>query len=225
MRGASLALLTLLCGCAEDLCGAFPPGPARVLILGDSVLAWNSSICQSVAHHAAWTLGKAADIRAVISTQLMEGDALLPAITDQYSDGDWEWVVLDGGGNDLNKKCACGECGDLLDRLVDVGGRKGAMPELVDRARARGAKVILLGYYDVGPDAAYGFAECRDEIHELNRRYRHVAAQRRNVFFVSGGDVLNPDRTPDLYDVDRVHPAPNGAEKLGQLIGRTMREN
>ncbi|MEL6992327.1 MAG: hypothetical protein AAGL92_12200 [Pseudomonadota bacterium] len=49
-------------------------------------------------------------------------------ITKQYVDGDWDWVVVNGGGNDLWMGCGCMLCAAKIDRLISEDGTKGTIP-------------------------------------------------------------------------------------------------
>lgn len=213
-----LLLPALLGGCVTDLCdevGALPSA-TDVLMVGDSVLAWNAERCQSVADHAALARG------AAVTSEAVSGTELLVSIPEQVPEGDWRAVVVDGGANDLNNQCDCGDCDAVMDALSDAAGVDGAMPALVDRLRADGAEVLLLTYYHFPDEAWYGFDRCRATLDALNARYRAMAAGRSGVEVVELGDIIDPDTTPEAYDFDAVHPSPEGAARIGEALAAKL---
>ncbi len=46
-------------------------------------------------------------------------------VTAQYRPGAWEAIIVNGGGNDLLFGCGCGQCDEMLDRLISPDGRRG----------------------------------------------------------------------------------------------------
>lgn len=218
-----LALLALV-ACTENLCDtveALPEG-GDVLAIGDSLLAWKAPRCQSVPDHLAMTRGRKVTNRAINGTRVLDGGDAIPA---QYSPDGWAWVIVDGGGNDLNSSCDCENCDFLLDQIVSEDGSTGDMPDLVDRVVGDGAQVMLLGYYLLPENARYGFAECRDsEFPELFVRYEALASARDGVTFVNLGEVMDPTSTPEAYDNDHLHPSPEGAALLGALLAEKLAE-
>ncbi len=216
-----MLLLSLLIACVPSRCGvidALPDEPARVLAIGDSLLAWNSDACQSVVAHAS------IDLEEHIENRAVNGAQVLGAIPGQYSDDGWDLVVVDGGANDVNRLCECGACDEVLDRLATSDGQQGRMVELVDAITSDGAQVLLLGYYRVGSGAWYGFKHCTETITELDRRYEVVADSRPDVHFFDLEHVVNPKDDGWAYAFDGVHPSPVGAAALGESIAQQARD-
>ena len=75
-----------------------------MLAIGDSFFDFHSDDESSIPHVAAAELGKTVANASVSGALLLEGDEAIP---DQYVAGDWEWVIVDGGGNDVNDLCEC----------------------------------------------------------------------------------------------------------------------
>lgn len=194
----------------------------KMLAIGDSVFAWRLDSCETVPDVAATTLGWTLRHKAVNGARLTGGDY---PIVEQYEKGTWDWVVVDGGGNDLNNECECGkDCGGVLDRLVSEDGSAGELPDLLDKIRADGPKVALYGYFKIDEDAYYDFDECRGELDILHTRQAKAASLREGVFFVDARQVVSPSKTPDAYAFDNVHPSAEGAKKVGKLIAKVIRE-
>lgn len=212
-----LPALLLITGCRERLCAevAELPNPGDVLAIGDSIQAWGRAQCQSVDEHIGLARGAAITSHAVNGTRMLDGEDRIP---DQYTPGAWDWVIVDGGGNDVNTTCGCGDCAAVLDQIVTQDGLSGEMPALVDRIQGDGARVALLLYYELGPDPSYGFHRCPETLDVLAERYTALAASRPELLLLDLGQVMDPLSTPQHYDFDDVHPSPSGAAALGGWI-------
>lgn len=215
-RAWVLVLPLVQTGCGADLCQqAIVASDIRVHAVGDSVLWWNSAYCGSIPDLVGVQLGGAL-VRnsAVAGARLTTNEKPIP---EQARDGDWDWVIVNGGGNDLNG-CGCDERCDAEQRtLAAPDGSVGAMASLVDRFTEMGARVILLGYYNVGPDALYGFADCNEAFDEMDSRYEQVAELRPDVYFVDAGDVMKP-MDHNLYELDAAHPSGPGSATIAAQI-------
>jgi lysophospholipase L1-like esterase len=194
--------------------------------MGDSILDWNAETCRSVPDVLAREHGKRVLSRAVSGAQVLAQREGRPAIPDQYQAGDWAWVVLDGGANDLNVECACDKCDGVLDRLVTRDLLAGEMVALLDRLVGDGARVLLLTYYRFPRGGQYTpFAECPEEFDELNDRYRRLAEARRGVFLLDLRDVLSPETTSDAYALDQLHPNAHGGELIAAAVARALADH
>ena len=241
-RPSALVVAALACACSvasgcTDRCSesAALPGDARILAIGDSILAWSGDRCESIPDQAALLLGKRIVNAAVNGARVLGGDSKRPAIPDQVVDAPngtpWDEVIIDGGGNDLNATCACGDCDRVLDSLVSADGSSGAVPNLVDRISATGARVLLVDYYVLHDDAWYGFDRCGPALASLQSRYHALVDSRQAgagvgpgaVDFVDLGDVVTPEATPDAYAFDNVHPSDKGTAVLGALVADRIR--
>ncbi|SEN32990.1 GDSL-like Lipase/Acylhydrolase family protein [Loktanella fryxellensis] len=209
MRGA-LALIVLLGACAAP-----QVGPVGVLAVGDSVLAWNRLSGGDIPRVAATQAGVASQNRAVLGARFLE------TVPGQYREGPWDWVIVNGGANDLRGTCGCDGCDATLDALVTPGGQGGAMPDFARDMVARDHKVILLGYY--GTSVAGGpFADCADELSELSRRLALTAAADPGITFVDAKAAIDPADL-GLYAPDLAHPSAAGSAAIGALVGAAMR--
>lgn len=208
------AALALAGGAAAD--DRADVGP--ILLLGDSILAWNAEVGASVADVVAAKLGAEVVQAAVPGARVLGGPDPVP---DQYLPGPWRWVVVQGGGNDLVAECGCGACEAALDRLIGRDGKSGAIARLTERVRADGASVLLWSYYAMPDDAPFPFDRCNDELVEVHARLARLAARDDGIVLVDGREVVRPART-DLYDRDRVHPSPAGSRAIGVQLAEVL---
>lgn len=203
-------------------CSFAPPQlnrDADVIVVGDSILAWHRGTGRSIPEIVADATGLSVSNVAVNGARFL-GEAGIPA---QYATSDWDWVILDGGGNDLLPVCGTPNAQVVLDNLISADGRSGAMPAFIRRAAGDGARVIVLGYYPVS-DQGGPFVGCESALDELAARQAAMADQSQSVFFVDAGLVVGP-MDAAAYAPDLVHPSPRGAALVGQLISSTMRRN
>ena len=193
-----------------------------ILAIGDSVFAWRMRSCETVPDVAAQALGRKLRHKAVNGARITGGDH---PITDLFEPGNWDWVLLDGGGNDLNNECECGkDCDAVLDTLISEDGSTGEIPALVETILASGSRVGLYGYFQIDESASYGFDECREELDVLHARQKRLAERHERVVFLDARQVVSPTSTPDAYAFDHVHPSAQGAEIVGQFIASELRK-
>jgi acyl-CoA thioesterase I len=219
-----LFLLTLAChdstGKAD---GPELSGETAMLGVGDSYFAWNLEEGESIPEVAGAELGLETFNLAVSGATVLgeeeEGGLVIP---NQYVSEPWTWVVMDGGGNDVEGDCACGDCGDVVDRLLAADGT-GAIPDLVDRALDDGAKVAWVGYPNI-PESRQGYIGCDDEQAQLIERLEELERDRDGLIFVDGRDAFGPDEL-EFFDGDHVHPSVEGSRALGALVAERIRES
>lgn len=212
----TLALLLAGCGIAPRQTGG------DILVTGDSVLAWNRTSGQDTGRVIAATLGRDVTSRATLGAQLQAGSlAVLGgfSIPDQLSEGPWNWVVINGGANDLAATCGCTRCDAVLDDLITPDATHGAIPDLIRSARATGAQVIWVGYYDA--PASRSFAGCRPALVEVERRIARYADTSAGVYFIDSEDVLDGTE-PALLASDRTHPSAAGSALIGRFIAQQI---
>ena len=194
--------------------------------MGDSMLAWNAAAGGSVADVLETTLGEPVIDRSVSGAQVLYAlpisGALGLNIPQQYRNGAWDWVVLNGGGNDLWLGCGCSKCDRRMQRMISENGRSGAIPELVARIRKSGARVIYVGYLR-SPGRGSPIDHCREDGARLEDRLSIMAQRDKGVTFVSLKDLV-PDRDLSFHDIDRIHPSTKGsaaiAARVAAVIGR-----
>ena len=101
-------LLSILLACSEPDRGSFEE--SKIYAVGDSVFEWGLG-----EYSAPEVVGKVLNIpvyNAAISGSMISTNEDW-SIPNQYEDGDWDWVILDGGANDLNELCQCGDCTEV----------------------------------------------------------------------------------------------------------------
>lgn len=202
-------------------CGLVPrQSSGEILLIGDSVLAWNGG---TVGNVIASELDREVISRAALGARInASGAASLVglSIPDQLSDGRWEWIVMNGGANDLGA-CGCERCDAVIDGLISSDGSVGDIPDLIARARRTGAQVLWMGYYQA--PASQSFKGCRPGLVEVERRVARYARSHAGVHFVDAEDALDP-AIPGLLSSDRTHPSRQGSTIIGRFLARTIAE-
>ncbi len=217
MHRARLSLLLLIalagCGFAPEVADR----NANVLVIGDSILAWNRGAGASVADVIEKRIGVPV-LDASVSGATMRASGVRAAvglsIPGQIREGDFAAVVINGGANDLRNTCGCDGCGAVLDRLSSQD-----YPALI--ARLAPARVIIVGYYGSIRGGGGSFSGCSDELAELGRRLNSLAAADPRVTFVPMRDAIAGD--PRYYDSDKVHPSREGSARIGALVANALR--
>lgn len=188
-------------------------------------MAWNGGTNRSVSDVMEQELRQDVVDRSVSAARMIyslpvSGAAGL-SIPKQYRTGDWDWVVVNGGGNDLWLGCGCFACKRKMNRLVAPDGSHGAIPDLVARLRASGAKVIYTGYLR-SPGAGSPIEYCKDEGQELDRRVARMAERDDGVFFVSLADMV-PYGDRSFHALDMIHPSVKGSSAIAGRISHLIR--
>lgn len=197
----------------------------RILVMGDSMMAWNHGTGSSVADVIEATLGAEVVDRSISGARYFHAlpitGSLGMRLTKQYRTGQWDWVVMNGGGNDLLFGCGCGKCDKMLDRLVSKDGRIGAIPEFIERIRQTGAQVLYVGYLR-NPGIPSPIRACRPAGNELDRRLAKMARARPGVSFVPMADLVpTGDRT--FHHGDMIHPSIKGSGGIAARIVSKIR--
>ena len=209
-------------GCGEAVTSTTQ---SRILVLGDSMMASNSVVNGTVADGIEAALGEEVIDRSVIGARYfyllpLSGAAGL-RLDAQYRPGKWDFVVLNGGGNDLLFGCGCGKCDGVLNRLVSPDGRTGAIPTFVAKLRASGARVIYVGYLR-NPGTATPVNACGPAGNELDRRLGRMAALDSGVDFLAMSDLV-PNGDTSFHQFDRIHPSPKGSRAIAQRIAARIK--
>lgn len=198
---------------------------SRILLLGDSLMAMHGMKGRSVSHAMEHALQEPVTDRSVMGARFIyvlpvSGSAGMN-IAKQYRPGEWDWVVLNGGGNDVLFGCGCGPCTTRIDRLISGDGSRGIIPGFVSRLRATGARVIYVGYMRT-PGVTSPIEHCVDDGNEMDRRFGRLAARDGGVYFLSlDGMVPHGDRS--YHALDLVHPSVKGSAEIGRRIARIIR--
>ncbi|SDW92444.1 SGNH/GDSL hydrolase family protein [Litoreibacter albidus] len=196
-----------------------------ILVIGDSMLEWQSFKRASIPHVLAKETKRRVENRAASGAKLYltgaQGNSrsVIPA---QYTKGDWNWVVVNGGANDLLVKCGCNRCNKVLDKLITKDGKAGILPDLAARIRKDGPKVILLAYYE-GNQRPNLFSRCERVVRELTDRQRALAARLEGVELVRSKPAINPANRSH-FALDGVHLSRKGARRVGILLARSLEQ-
>lgn len=201
-------------------CGLVPQrSGGDILVIGDSVLAYNQNRLGEVISSE---LGRTVVNRAALGARIdaSAGYSVLGlSIPGQLSDGPWNWVVMDGGANDLARSCGCGRCDEDVDALIGPDGSSGSIPALIARARATGAQVLWMGYYQAPQSDS--FRNCRAPLVEMERRIAVYAQAQDGVHFIDAESVFDPSQKA-LYAPDMTHPSREGSTVLGRFLARMI---
>ena len=193
-------------------CSGVPP-EGDILAIGDSFLEWHAESEASIPDVAGDHLNLAVANESISGSLFLKGRNRIPR---QWVDNSWQWLILGGGGNDLNDSCHCSDCDEVMNALISSDGQNGAIPQLMDEVVATGAWVAFVGYMDL-PEDVDDFAECRDELTELRSRLSLSAESRDNVLFIDASLAFGPDEL-DHYEDDLIHPSELGAQAIGELV-------
>ena len=132
------------------------------------------------------------------------------SIPNQYESGNWDWVIVDGGANDLNELCGCGPCETVQADIAD------AYRSLVESIRSEDIRMVIWGYYGI-PSEAPEFGNCNAAIDELSLMQSALADEDDGVFWVNGKvDITGEDLS--YYDDDLIHPSLKGSRKIAEQI-------
>ncbi len=199
--------------------------PLRILVMGDSFMTSNGSAGSAVPSLLRRDLQANVQSRAGTGARFVYRlpitGALGMNITKQYRPGPWDFVVMNGGGNDLWMGCGCTRCRKRLNRLISPDGRKGEIPSAVSKARKSGAQVIYVGYLR-SPGLGSPIEHCRKVGDALEARINVMAKQDAGVSFVSLADMV-PHGDRSFHAADMIHPSPKGSAAATQRIAQTIR--
>lgn len=221
-----IALLLGLVGCGEDVTRN---DPARILMMGDSMLATHHGSGNSVSHSVERHLGEQVIDRSVLGARMIYALPISGAaglnIPKQYRPGRWDWVIINGGGNDLWLGCGCFACAGKMNRLISEDGRSGVIPGLVSQARQGGAKVLYVGYLR-SPGVGSPIENCKDEGQELESRVQTLSQLDAGIEFLSLADLV-PHGDRSYHAIDMIHPSVKASAEIGKriadIIGRPPR--
>ncbi|MGF1537998.1 MAG: SGNH/GDSL hydrolase family protein [Elainellaceae cyanobacterium] len=204
--------------------------PRPILAIGDSILEWNAGVKKSIPDVIGQTLGRPVVNGAVSGAHLSHPDSEAAAagydIRQQFHQQagrqDWDWVVMNGGANDLAGACDRASSGGLVDEMISADGLAGEIPAFVRQVSATGSKVMYVGYYAMPDSARFGFNQCNDEIAAHNDRLARMAEAIDGVWFVSAGAVVSAQDIA-AYDDDGVHPSELGSAQIGRHVAGAVR--
>ena len=195
-------------------------GPLRILTIGDSLMAWHNLSKQAIPQNLARELGQSVKSRAVGGARILYALPLTGAmgmsIPKQYHRGKWDWVVVNGGGNDLWLGCGCRACDTTMRRMISPDGRRGRIPGLVNTLRKSGARVIYVGYLR-SPGVGSAIDHCRDEGNEFDRRINNLANLDKDIHFLSLANLV-PYGDKSYHFDDLIHPSTKATAIIAKMI-------
>ncbi|MDO9525849.1 MAG: SGNH/GDSL hydrolase family protein [Gemmobacter sp.] len=217
----SLAALLMLFGCGEAVTSA---PDARILLLGDSMMASGRGNNRAVADAIETELREEVVDRSVVGARYfyympITGLAGLN-LTAQFRQGKWDWIVLNGGGNDLLFGCGCWRCDWQIDRLISDDGLSGAIPKFVSKLRATGAQVVYVGYLR-NPGIKTPIKGCGPAGNELDRRLTIMDGLDPGLHFLPMSDLV-PEGDTSYHLEDLIHPSPKGSAGIGKRVAQRI---
>jgi len=219
-------LLSALLVLASGLSAWAEAAKPRVLVMGDSLMAWNGTRGAAVSDALGKMLGVKVKDHAVAGARYFYHLPLTGAaglrISAQFRGGPWDYVVMNGGGNDLLFGCGCGPCKRMLTRLIRDDGRAGAIPDLVAEIRASGAKVIYTGYLRT-PGVTSPVEACGPLGDEMDARLTRMAAETEGVIFLPLSGLVTTDGDTSYHAMDLIHPSAKGSRAIAARIAEHIR--
>lgn len=217
-----LMVILILSGCVERVPAS---GSARFLAIGDSMFAVHGGVRKSVSDRLEATLGETIVDRSVVGAQYLYplpiSGSLGMRIGNQYVTAPWDWVIMNGGGNDLWLSCGCLACNRKLDRLISATGKSGAIPDAVRRARADGAKVLFVGYLR-SPGVPSAIDHCATYGTVLEARLNKMAQHDAGITYLSLVDLV-PHGDRSFHAPDMIHPSHKGSAAIAARIAAIIR--
>jgi lysophospholipase L1-like esterase len=198
--------------------------PLRILVMGDSLMTSHAQSKQAVPNFLEKTLGARVKSRATAGARyryiMPITGALGLNISKQYRDGPWDWVVINGGGNDMWLGCGCMRCKRRMNKLISPDGKRGEIPELVSKARRAGAKVAYVGYLR-SPGMWSPIEHCKAEGDALEARIAVMAQRDQGVTFISLADMV-PTGDRSFHAPDMIHPSAKGSRAAAARIAQVL---
>lgn len=192
--------------------------------MGDSLMAFNAFSGRSVADSIEVSLGEQVIDRSVMGARVLYAlpisGSLGMKIAKQYTAGNWDWIVLNGGGNDLWLGCGCNRCDRKINRMVSANGQFGEIPNLVSQLRSTGARVIYVGYLR-SPGLGSPIEHCRKYGDEFEGRISRMAAARDGVYFLSLADLV-PFGDRSFHAMDMIHPSVKASTEIGARVANII---
>lgn len=202
------------------------PAQPRILAIGDSLMSWHSLTGRAIPDVLAEELDEPTENRSLGGARMIfkvpfVGNAGMQ-ISHQVIEGDWDWIVMNGGGNDLLFGCGCERCDKKMDNLISEGGDSGEIPRVVNELRDTGAKILYLGYLR-SPGVDSMIESCRDEGDELESRIANFAQSTKDMYFLSNADLV-PEGDLSYHTLDRIHPSLKASEAIGKRVADMIRK-
>lgn len=180
----------------------------KILAIGDSLMAWNGIVRGSIPDVIELASGAELLDRSQIASFVTTG-----GLERQYVEGDWDWVVVNGGGNDLWLGCGCQRCDATLDKMISPDGRTGRIPDLLSRILRDGSRILYIGYLR-SPGIDSLIDHCSAYGTEFERRIDALAASQDRITFLSLADLV-PFGDRSYHGLDMIHPSRKASFDIG----------
>ncbi len=203
----------------------------KVLVMGDSLMAVHKIKGRSVGKYLERYLKTEVEDNSKLGAwmiyRLPLTGSLGFSIPRQYQPGHWDWVVLNGGGNDLWLGCGCSKsCKGKLDRLISADGKRGEIPKLLSAIHNNGSRVIYVGYLR-SPGIDTPIEACKPWGDALEARIDLFSQQSGRLNYLSLQGLV-PEGDASYFANDLVHPATKTsqeiARRIAEIIVRTERQ-
>lgn len=243
-QGLLLVAVTIgLTGCmGESLCEDYKAIPVRdvdgngeedyrVQVIGDSILAYHGINCKSVGHRLGFEINEPVLISPVTGAQIREIKTQYQAPPEHGPD--YDYVVLDGGLNDLIANSNPGspdatpcDCNGLLDHeacIEEVEDIRDNMEDIISTIQSTSsATIALLSYYPPSEENSF-IGACFPYVDQLNERYRDIADQDDSVAFIETyGFGVPVIQTVSPLGEDNYHPDPEGSAQISFFIQQQL---
>ncbi|MCP2504003.1 MAG: family 43 glycosylhydrolase [Candidatus Poseidoniaceae archaeon] len=189
-----------------------------LLGMGDSVMEWNREDGSTIPDVVGELTGFSVLNKAESGARIIEESYPIPT---QFVEGDWDWVIINGGANDIDGYCGEDEIG-VLDAIVSDDVSQGDLVDLVNEVSTFAKHVMLASYYDI-PSDSESMVGCEAVMEKMETRYEALANTLDNVHFFDMGDAITPSNR-EYYDEDLLHPSPAGCVAIGTLMAERILE-
>ena len=197
----------------------------RILVMGDSMLAWHRISGRSIGATVMAELKEPLVDRSIVAARfnyaLPISGAIGLNIAKQYSHGTWDWVIMNGGGNDFWFGCGCSACEGVLNRLISPDATTGKIPNLVSRILGDGARIVYLGYLQ-SPGVYSVVDHCKDEDIEFEKRLAILAKETSGFYFLPVSTLVK-DGDRSFHSADMIHPSIKASKIIGRMVADTIR--
>jgi acyl-CoA thioesterase I len=198
-------------------------GP-KILAIGDSMLAWHKVSGRSIGDVVSQRLNAEIVDHSIAAARFNYALPITGAfglnIAKQYRPGGWDWVIMNGGGNDLWFGCGCVACDVTIDKMISKDGLSGKIPNLVARILNDGARVIFVGYLH-SPGVSSIIDQCKNQDVEFEQRLTLLSRHSRNFLFLPvSGLVPYGDRS--FHSLDMIHPSVKGSAVIGRKLAEII---
>ncbi len=196
----------------------------RVLVIGDSLLATHSASGRSVGGYLERYLKTKVQDRSVMGARMIYRlpitGAMGLSIPAQYRGSKWDWVVVNGGGNDLWLGCGCGPCNAKMDKLISTSGTRGEVPKLLAKIHKTGAKIIYVGYLR-SPGIDTPIEDCKSVGDAFEKRVATLASKVPGIHYLSLQDLV-PHGDLSYFAIDRIHPSTKASKEIAHRVAQIV---